>query len=117
MKPYVEKISTEIKFAEKSWGTYTVIDAQPGAMTVKIALKAGGKMTYHSHELRDECWNIISGEGEAVVDGERIPVKKGSTVSIPRGAKHTLIAKTDMTVIEVQTGEEISKEDKIIIRR
>ena len=114
MKLYVEKISTEIKFAEKSWGTYTVIDAQPGAMTVKITLKAGGKMTYHSHELRDECWNIIDGEGEAVVDGVKIPIKKGSTVSIPRGAKHTLLAKTDMTVIEVQTGEEISKEDKII---
>ncbi len=117
MKPYVEKISTEIKFAEKSWGTYTVIDAQPGAMTVKIALKAGGKMTYHSHELRNECWNIISGEGEAVVDGETIPVTKGSTVAIPRGKKHTLLAKTDMMVIEVQTGEEISKEDKIIVRR
>ena len=116
MKPYVEKISTEIKFAEKSWGTYTVIDAQPGAMTVKIALKSGGKMTYHCHELRDECWNIISGEGEAVVDGETVPVKKGSTVSIPKGAKHTLLAKTDMTVIEVQTGEEISKEDKTVIK-
>ena len=114
MKPYVEKISTEIKFAEKSWGTYTVIDAQPGAMTVKIALKAGGKMTYHGHELRDECWNIISGEGEAVVEGETVSVKKGSTVAIPRGKKHTLFAKTDMTVIEVQTGEEISKEDKQI---
>ena len=117
MKPYVEKISTEIKFAEKSWGTYTVIDAQPGAMTVKIGLKSGGKMTYHSHELRNECWNIISGEGEAVVDGETIPVTKGSTVAIPRGKKHTLLAKTDMMVIEVQTGEEISKEDKIIVRR
>ena len=117
MKPYVEKISTEIKFAEKSWGTYTVIDAQPGAMTVKITLKADGKMTYHCHELRDECWNIIEGEGEAVVDGETIPVKKGSNVLISRGKKHTLIARTDMTVIEVQTGEEISKEDKIIIER
>ena len=114
MKPYVEKISTEIKFAEKSWGTYTVIDAQPGAMTVKIGLKAGGKMTYHCHGLRDECWNIISGEGEAVVDGETISVKKGSTVAIPRGKKHTLIAEIDMTVVEVQTGEEISKEDKTV---
>ena len=56
MKPYVEKISTEIKFAEKSWGTYTVIDAEPGAMTVKITLKGGSRMTYHSHELRDESW-------------------------------------------------------------
>lgn len=117
MKPYVEKISTEIKFAEKSWGTYTVIDAQPGAMTVKIALKAGSKMTYHCHELRDECWNVIDGSGEVILDGETLHVEKGSVVSIPKGTKHTLLAKTDMTVIEVQTGNEISKEDKIIAGR
>ena len=36
MKPYVEKIETEAMYAEKSWGTYTVIDVQPGSMTVKV---------------------------------------------------------------------------------
>lgn len=30
MKSYVEKIGTDVMFAEKSWGTYTVIDVQPG---------------------------------------------------------------------------------------
>lgn len=38
MKPYVEKIETEAMYAEKSWGTYTVIDVQPGSMTVKISM-------------------------------------------------------------------------------
>ena len=47
MKPYVEKIETEAMYAEKSWGTYTVIDVQPGSMTVKISMKAGEKMSYH----------------------------------------------------------------------
>ncbi len=28
MKPYVEAINEEVRFAEKSWGTYTVIDAR-----------------------------------------------------------------------------------------
>ncbi|HBK5686274.1 TPA: mannose-1-phosphate guanylyltransferase, partial [Enterococcus faecium] len=37
MKPYVEKISTEVMFAEKSWGTYTVMDVQEGSMTVKVS--------------------------------------------------------------------------------
>lgn len=41
MKPYVEKIETEAMFAEKSWGTYTVIDVQPGSMTVKVSMRAG----------------------------------------------------------------------------
>ena len=72
-------------------------------------------MTYHCHEMRDECWNIIDGSGEVILDGETLQVEKGSVVSIPKGTKHTLLAKTDMTVIEVQTGEEISKEDKTIV--
>ncbi len=38
MKPYVEKISTEVMFAEKSWGTYTVMDVQEGSMTVKVSM-------------------------------------------------------------------------------
>ena len=47
MKPYVEKISEDVRFAEKSWGTYTVIDAQSGSMTIKVTLRAGNRMKYH----------------------------------------------------------------------
>jgi mannose-1-phosphate guanylyltransferase len=114
MKPFVEKISTDVHFAEKSWGTYTVIDAQPGSMTVKISLQKGNMMKYHSHELRDEAWNIISGEGRTIVDGMEQAVYAGDVVTMAAGCRHTLIADTDMSVIEVQVGSEISKKDKRI---
>ena len=114
MKPYVEKISTDIHYAEKSWGTYSVLDAQPGSLTVKIALQAGSRMRYHSHELRDEIWTIVSGCGRTVIDGMEQTVRPGDTVSIAAGCVHTIIAETDMILIEIQVGEEISKEDKRI---
>lgn len=114
MKPFVEKISGDVRFAEKSWGTYNVIDVQPGSMTIKIALQKGSKMTYHSHEYRNEVWTVVSGEGTAVLDGKERKLTKGDTVSIPQGCKHTLYAKTDMSVIEVQIGSEISVKDKIV---
>lgn len=38
-----------MKNAKKSWGIYTVIDVQPGSMTVKVSMKAGEHMTYHMH--------------------------------------------------------------------
>lgn len=63
MKPYVEKIETEAMFAEKSWGTYTVIDVQPGSMTVKVSMRAGEHMTYHMHNCREEVWTVVSGKG------------------------------------------------------
>lgn len=114
MKPYVEKISGDVRFAEKSWGTYNVIDVQPGSMTIKITLQKDSKMTYHSHEHRNEVWTVVSGEGTAVLDGKERKLTKGDTVSIPQGCKHTLHAKTDMSVIEVQIGSEISVKDKIV---
>ncbi len=113
IKPLVEQINTEIRFAEKSWGTYTVIDAQPGSMTVKIRLQKGSRLKYHSHEYRDEAWNVISGIGRTVVDGMEEHVQTGDVVTMAAGCRHTLLADTDMDVIEVQVGE-ISKSDKTV---
>lgn len=112
MKPYVEQIDSDVRFAEKSWGTYTVIDVQPGSMTIKIELSAGNRMKYHSHELRDEVWTVVSGTGKTIVDGMEQIIRQGDVVSVAAGCKHTLIAETDMSLIEVQVGEEISQADK-----
>lgn len=114
MKSYVEEISTDVHFAEKSWGTYTVIDVQPQSMTIKIKLKKGNHMRYHAHEHREEVWTIVSGYGKVVVDGREQEVKTGDVITLPVGCKHILIAETDMSVIEVQIGEEISPKDKIV---
>lgn len=114
MKPYVEKISEDVRYAEKSWGTYTVIDAQPEALTIKVTLRAGNRMKYHSHEYRDEVWTVLNGSGRTVVDGMEQILRPGDVVTIAAGCKHTLIADTDMDVIEVQIGKDISQADKIV---
>lgn len=112
VKRYVEKINENIRYAEKSWGTYTVIDAQPGSIVVRLGLQAGKRMKYHSHELRDEAWTITSGFGKCIVDGMEQFVRPGDVISVAAGCKHVLIAETDMNIIEVQTGTEISQDDK-----
>lgn len=114
MKPYVERLSDEARFAEKSWGTYKVIDAQPGSMTIKVTLRAGNQMKYHSHEYRDETWTVIEGQGRIIVDGVEEKMGPGDMIRLPIGCKHTLIADTDMNVIEVQVGEEITQADKSV---
>ncbi len=114
MKPYVEKISESVRYAEKSWGTYTVIDAQPEALTVKVSLHAGNQMKYHSHEYRDEVWTVLNGNGRTIVDGMEQVLRPGDVVTIAAGCKHTLIADTDMNVIEVQVGKDISQADKTV---
>lgn len=115
MKSYVDKISTEVMYAEKSWGTYTVIDVQPGSMTVKVSMKAGQKMSQHYHNYREEVWTIVSGEGKVTIDEMEQVLHVGDVVTIAAGCKHTIEAITNLDIIEVQLGDAISVADKIKI--
>ena len=113
MKPYVEKIETEAMYAEKSWGTYTVIDVQPGSMTVKLSMKPGEHMSYHMHNYREEVWTVVSGKGKAIVDGMEQILRAGDVITIAAGCRHTVEAITVLDIIEVQLGDEISASDKV----
>ena len=112
IKPYVDAIDQQIMFAEKSWGSYRVIDVEIDSMTVKVTLNPGHSMNYHSHEKRDETWTVVSGEGIAVVDDAEIKLTAGTMLRLPKGCRHTAIAETELTLIEVQMGEDISVNDK-----
>ncbi len=112
IKPYVDQINQQIMFAEKSWGSFRVLDVEDESMTIKVTLNAGHQMNYHSHERRDEVWTVISGSGRSIVDGMEQPVQAGDVVTMQAGCRHTLIADTELKVIEVQLGREISVHDK-----
>lgn len=113
LKPYVEKVETEVMFAEKSWGTYTVIDVQPGSLTVKISMKAGGHMSYHMHKEREEVLTVVSGKGKAIVDGMERMLNIGDVITIATGCKHMVEAITNLDIIEVQLGKKLDVADKI----
>lgn len=112
IKPFVDKFDQAVRFAEKSWGSYRVIDIEPGSMTIKVTLKPGHSMNYHSHKLRDEVWVILSGRGRTVVDGYEQTVKAGDVITINAGCRHTVIAEDELKIIEVQVGGSISVADK-----
>lgn len=112
IKPYVDQFDQQVSYAEKSWGSFRVIDVEDESMTIKITLKRGHRMNYHSHRHRDEVWSVISGSGRTVVDGIEQSVGPGDVVTIQAGCRHTIIADTELRVIEVQLGKEINVNDK-----
>lgn len=112
IKPLVDSFEQRVMFAEKSWGDFKVMDVEGASMTLKVTLNAGQKMNYHSHQYRDEVWVVISGEGRTIVDGIETQVKRGNIISMPAGCRHTVIASTELKLIEVQLGECISVHDK-----
>lgn len=114
MKPYAERLHTPVMYTEKSWGEFQIVDAETASLTIKITLSPGRALTYHLHERRDETWTVIEGRGWVKLDGNEFAVAEGQTVRIPRGSFHTIRAETLLKVMEIQTGEDIDAEDKIV---
>ena len=112
IKPFVDQIDQRVMFAEKAWGSFRILDVDEESVTIKVTLNPGHRMNYHSHKFRDEVWNVISGEGTVIVDGMEQPVSLGDVITMEAGCRHTVVAKTELKLIEVQLGKEINIDDK-----
>lgn len=105
-------------YEERLWGwsrvlDYAKYDEETEMVTKRIHITKGKNSTYHYHNLRDEVWTIVRGEGELALDDYIRRVKAGDIIHLPAGKKHGIHALTDLEFIEVQTGKVISNEDVI----
>ena len=112
IKPFVDRLDQQVMFAEKSWGSFRVMDVEEESLTIKVTLKAGHRMNYHSHRNRDEVWVVTSGAGRTIVDGMEQEVKAGDVITMQAGCRHTIIAESELKLVEVQLGRELSVHDK-----
>ena len=112
IKPYVNDIFGEAKYGEKSFGHFHVIDVDTESQTVKILLHKGNRMSYHSHNNRNEVWIVVSGEGRVIVDGMTEKVSIGDVITVEAKSKHTIIADSELKLIEVQIGKDMDLKDK-----
>lgn len=112
IKPYVDKIDRQIMFAEKSWGSFRILYVGTESLTIKVTLNPGHRMNYHSHLNRDEVWVVIQGTGQAITDSVYREIGVGDIVTMKAGCRHTVTAYSELQLIEVQLGREISKNDK-----
>ncbi|WP_141604623.1 sugar phosphate nucleotidyltransferase [Terrilactibacillus laevilacticus] len=104
-------------YEERLWGSYKVLDYtryeenEQEVLTKRVKVKSGKHISYQYHELRQEVWTIVNGEGLFAIDGEIKPVKVGDVLSIPQGVAHAIKATTDLELIEVQTGSQLVEAD------
>lgn len=103
-------------YEERRWGHYRVVDyikypEGNEVLTKRIFVEAGKNISYQLHLKRSEIWTVISGEAEVILNERLHRVKAGDVVRIPEGTKHSILAVTDVEIIEVQTGSELVEED------
>lgn len=104
------KIHTLKSSIDRPWGFFVVVDAGHGYWVKRVFVKAGHRLSYQSHQHREEVWIALSGRGEAIFDKiEQIAFGKGNElagkISIPVGVKHRVKAETDLVFIEVAIGD------------
>ena len=71
--------------------------------TFFIAIKT--QVFYHYHKEHSECILVLSGKGEMILAGQKIKLKEGIQVSIPKNTIHavTVKSKKPLRVISVQS--------------
>lgn len=116
IKTYVDRLQRRPMFEERRWGEYKVVNTAEfsdgyKSLTKQLKIKSGKGISYQIHRHRDEVWTFIDGEGELVLDGIRSTVGRGDTVTIKKGVKYAVKALSDLTFIEVQSGDLLVEED------
>jgi len=103
-------------YEERRWGRYRVLDyaTYPDGrevLTKRIYVEAGRNLSYQYHNFRDEVWTVVSGQGEAIVEDRLVPLSAGDVLKVPKLSKHSLRARSNLEIVEVQTGTRLIEED------
>lgn len=117
IKTYADCLQHRPMFEERRWGEYKVVDTAEfsdgyKSLTKQLKIKSGKSISsYQVHRHRDEVWTFIDGEGELVLDDIRSVISRGDTITIKKGVKHAVRAISELTFIEVQSGNLLAEED------
>nr|WP_295904090.1 mannose-1-phosphate guanylyltransferase/mannose-6-phosphate isomerase [uncultured Bdellovibrio sp.] len=100
-------------FEYRPWGYFEILKDTEFFKSKVIRVNPHSQISYQSHAKREEHWTITQGSGEVVLDDKVIPVKAGSHVHIPLGAKHRIRNNTDAVLefVEVQLGSYFGEDD------
>ncbi|WP_413580563.1 mannose-1-phosphate guanylyltransferase/mannose-6-phosphate isomerase [Bdellovibrio sp. HCB288] len=97
----------------RPWGYFEILKDTEFFKSKVIRVNPHSQLSLQSHAKREEHWTITRGTGEVVLNDQVIPVKAGSHVHIPLGAKHRMRNNSDQMLefVEVQLGSYFGEDD------
>ena len=103
-------------YEKRVWGEYQVLDYRiqmdgQNYLTKHLIISQGQHISYQKHQHRSEIWTVVDGTGKLIIDEVITNVCRGDTVYIKPGMKHAIKADTELHLIEVQVGDELTEED------
>ncbi len=120
VKTIVERIKRERPvlakghvFEERPWGKFEVLRDEGHYKSKVITVNPGAQLSYQSHNKREEHWVVVKGAGEVMLDDKAVPVKMGTYIKIPLGARHRVrnTGSELLQFVEVQLGSYFGEDD------
>lgn len=114
LKEFVSE--TRPMYERRGWGEYRVFDYKRyedgnNCLTKDLVIEPGHHISYQRHLHRTEIWIITEGIGELILDGEVKQIGRGEVAVIRPEMKHAIKGITELHIIEVQIGDELTEDD------
>ena len=87
-KAYTEDV---LRLAQENENFRQVLFTTERSQLVLMSLKPGEEIGEEVHEGIDQVLAFADGEGEAVIEGNRSPVRAGTVVVVPGGTRHNFV--------------------------
>ena len=95
------KIYSEIR----PWGRFEKFHENKPCTVKLIYVNANSRLSLQYHKKRSEFWKVIKGTAVVEIDKKTIVLREGETITIPRQAKHRVLAlKSDCIILEIAYG-------------
>lgn len=99
---------------QRPWGFYKTTVLNDYFQSKVISVKPGQQLSLQSHNHREEHWIVAHGKGIVQIEKSEIRIESGSSLFIPKGAKHRLTntdQKENLIITEVQIGDYLGEDD------
>ena len=91
MKWFAGKSSETKRFSSEQLVNITLFDGEAFFGRL-LCFSRGQVVPYHRHEHKDECFDVVEGEGIFLIDGREMRGTPGMTLYVPANIEHGLRA-------------------------
>ncbi len=97
----------------RPWGSWETIHEDADCKVKRIVVKPGKRLSYQTHEKREEHWTIVKGQGTVTLDGKDTPCAPGRVIDIAIKTAHRIenTGTEDLIFVEVQLGSYFGEDD------
>jgi mannose-6-phosphate isomerase len=89
----------------RPWGRFEKFHENKSCTVKLIYVNANSRLSLQYHKKRSEFWKVIKGTAMVEINEKRIVLAEGETITIPRQAKHRVLAlESECIILEIAYG-------------